>query len=227
MIKYAQKFHPSSQSVQAYYAGRYTQHLSGANREYTMHLNPKRMSGSWDDGYTLDLHICSSEFVGYNEYGHPQFESTRTELGEMLYRLKYKGDQSVIVPIAQAACDFVRKWNLDIDVIVPTPPSKTRSVQPLFQIADELGKLLSRPVDKTSVQKSKATPELKNVDYAKRLALVGGAHSIQGDALQGRRILLLDDLYQTGATLNAIARLLKEAGGATAVFALALTRARS
>ena len=61
----------------------------------------------------------------------------------------------------------------------------------------------------------------------KRLELLGGAHSIEGDALRGRRVLLLDDLYQSGATLNAIARLLKEAGGVSAVFALALTRARS
>ena len=192
-----------------------------------MQLNPRPVRGSWDDGRTLDLHIRSSEFVGYNEYGHAQFESTRTELGELLYRLKYKGDQSAIAPIAQAAFDFVCGWNPGIDVIVPTPPSKSRAVQPLFQIADEVGRLLSLPVDKTSVRKTKATPELKNVDHAKRLELLGEAHSIQGEALRGRRILLLDDLYQSGATLNAIARLLKEAGGVSAVFALALTRARS
>jgi len=148
-----------------------------------MQLNPRPVRGSWDDGRTLDIHIHSSEFVGYNEYGHAQFESTRTELGELLYRLKYKGDQSAIAPIAQAAFDFVCGWNPGIDVIVPTPPSKSRAVQPLFQIADEVGRLLSLPVDKTSVRKTKATPEFKNVDDAKRLEVLGGAHSIEGDAL--------------------------------------------
>lgn len=112
-------------------------------------------------------------------------------------------------------------------MIIPAPPNKARAVQPLFQIADELGRLLNLPVDKSSVRKTKATPELKNVDHAQRLELLAGAHSIDGGALRGRRVLLLDDLYQSGATLNAIARLLKEAGGAAAVFALALTRARS
>jgi predicted amidophosphoribosyltransferase len=183
--------------------------------------------GSWDDGRTLDLHVSSSEFLGYDDRGHPQFETTRTELGELLYRLKYKGDHSTIAPIAEATCDFVRQWNPRIDLIVPVPPSKTRPVQPLFQIADALGRLLNLPVDKTTVRKIKATPELKNVDHARRLDLIAGAHSIQGDALRGQRLLLLDDLYQSGATLNAISRLLKEAGGAAAVFALALTRARS
>ena len=61
-----------------------------------MQLNARPVRGTWDDGRTLDLHIRSSDFVGYNEYGHAQFESTRTELGELLYRLKYKGDQSTL-----------------------------------------------------------------------------------------------------------------------------------
>ncbi len=74
-----------------------------------MHLNPRPMRGAWDDGRTLDLHVSSSEFLGYDEHGHPQFETTRTELGDLLYRLKYKGDQSVIASIAQATCDFVRE----------------------------------------------------------------------------------------------------------------------
>ncbi len=192
-----------------------------------MQLNPRPVHGYWDVGYTLDLHILSSEFVGYNEYGHTQFENTRTELGEMLYRLKYNGDQSAVAPIVQVTFDFIRTWNPGIDVIVPAPPSKTRSVQPLFQLADELGRLLDRPVDKTSVRKSEATSEAKNIDRAKRLDLLRKVHSIEGDALRGRRVLLFDDLYQSGATLNAIARLLKEAGGVSAIFALALTRARS
>jgi len=192
-----------------------------------MRLNPRAMHGAWDDGRTLDLHVSSSEFLGYNEYGHPLFETTRTELGELLYRLKYKGDQSVIAPIAHATFDFIREWNPGIDVIVPAPPSRDRPVQPLFQIADEVGRLLGLPVDRTSLHKAKATPELKNVDRDQRLDLLAAAHSLKDGAFSGRRVLLLDDLYQSGATLNSIAGVLKGTGSAAAVLALALTRARS
>ena len=192
-----------------------------------MQLNPRQVQGLWDDGFTLDRHIQSSEYIGENEHGHPQFETTRTELGELLFKLKYRADQAAMVLIARAVSDFVKTWNPGADLIVPAPPSKSRTVQPLFQIADQVGKILNLPVDKTSVRKTKATPELKDVDRAKRLELLGGAHSIEADSLRGRRVLLLDDLYQSGATLNAIARLLKEAGGVSAVFALALTRARN
>jgi predicted amidophosphoribosyltransferase len=192
-----------------------------------MQLNPKAMQGPWDDGRSLDKHVRRCEFLGYNEYGNPQFDTTRTELGELLYRLKYKSDQSAIAPIVQATYDFVCEWNPGIDVIVPAPPSKARQVQPLFQIADELGRLLSVPVDKTSVRKTKAIPQLKNVHPTQRLNLLIGAHSVEGDVLRGQRVLLLDDIYQSGATLYAITRLLKDAGGASAVFALALTRTGS
>lgn len=192
-----------------------------------MKLSPSKLQGAWDDGCVLDRHVSKSEFIGYDEHGNPQFETTRTELGELVYRLKYQGDQSAVGPIARAACEFVRSWNPGANIIVPAPPSKPRAVQPLFQIADEVGRLLKLPVDKTSVRKTKATPELKNVDYAKRVDLLTGAHAIGGDALRGRRVLLLDDLYQSGSTMSSLARLLKNSGAASAVFALALTKARN
>lgn len=192
-----------------------------------MKLDPRKLHGVWDDGRVLDRHVSSSEFIGYDEYGNPQFETTRTELGEVLYRLKYRRDQSAVGPIARAACEFVRSWNPRVDVIVPATPSKERPVQPLLQIADELGRLLKLPVNNASVRKAKTTPELKNVDYAQRVELLKGAHALEGDALRGRRVLLLDDLYQSGATMNALARLLMETGGASAIFALALTKTRN
>jgi len=192
-----------------------------------MNLNPQRVAGSWDEGFTLDRHVQSSEYLGENEYGHPQFETTRTELGELLFRLKYRSDQAAVAPIAQAAADFVKKWNPHVDVIVPVPPSKARQIQPLVQITEKVGGLLHLPVETTSVRKVKAMPELKNLGHSDRVDAVAGAHAVDHQAFVGRRVLLLDDLYQTGATLNAIGRLLKESGGASSVFALALTRARS
>src|ERR1035437_3946117 len=102
-----------------------------------MNINPRPISGGWDDGFSLDDHIVRSEFTEYDEYGHPQFHTIRTELGELLFKLKYKNDRSAIPFIAQAACDFIQQWNPGIDVIVPTPPSKKRAIQPLYEIAKE------------------------------------------------------------------------------------------
>jgi len=57
---------------------------------------PRQIVGKWRSGYALDLHTLSSIFIGDDEFGHPRFETRRSEMGELLYRLKYSGDGTVI-----------------------------------------------------------------------------------------------------------------------------------
>jgi competence protein ComFC len=59
-------------------------------------INPTKVAGRWSYGFTLDVHTTSSELLGHDEYGHPQFASKRSELGELLYRLKFRRDKTVI-----------------------------------------------------------------------------------------------------------------------------------
>ena len=42
--------------------------------------NPRKIDGPWADGRVLDLHSTGSEFLGYDEYGHEQFDTRRTEV---------------------------------------------------------------------------------------------------------------------------------------------------
>jgi len=58
-------------------------------------IHPKEIKGAWDKGYVLDLHTISSTMIGYNEFGHPEFDTVRSQLGELVYRLKYKSDKAV------------------------------------------------------------------------------------------------------------------------------------
>ena len=59
-----------------------------------------------------------------------------------------------------------------------------------------------------------------------RLRLLEDAHEVDATVVAGRRVLLFDDLFRSGATMNAITKGLR-AAGATEVFALAITRSRS
>ena len=62
-------------------------------------VHPRSIQGAWVDGYVLDLHSTGSTLLGHNEYGHPEFETHRTEMGELLYRLKYRGEASALVEV--------------------------------------------------------------------------------------------------------------------------------
>ena len=95
-------------------------------------INPKEIKGSWDQGYVLDVHTISSTMIGYNEFGHPEFDTLRSELGEMVYRLKYKGDKGVIAPVVEAIADL-----LEIGAFILTQLSRCRHLnEPQFPACD-------------------------------------------------------------------------------------------
>lgn len=191
-------------------------------------IKPKTLRGEWKQGFALDVHTTSSTLIGHNEYGHPEFVTTRSPLGELLYRLKYKRDASVIEEIVDTVAEFIRASKIRIDAIVPMPASNVRGVQPVVQIANALGKMLGLPVLESCVSKTRKTPQLKDVyNYEERRKLLEGAFTVNRNQSAGKSLLLFDDLYRSGATMNAVARELARQGEAKEVFVLALTHTRS
>ena len=70
--------------------------------------------------------------------------------------------------------------------------------------------------------------ELKGViDVDKRKEFLAGLHAVDAAQTKGKRILLFDDLFRSGSTMNAITDLLLGAGEAASVSALTITRTRS
>jgi len=190
-------------------------------------FQPRRIMGAWRSGYALDLHTLSSEYVGDDEFGRPRFETRRSELGELLYRLKYGKDQSVVAEIADAAARFLTQRKPPVDVLVPIPASNPRPVQPVRLLAAAISERIGIPLAEC-VTRKKDVPQLKDVlDLDARTELLEGAHLIDAAATSGKRILLFDDLYRSGATMNAITRELYDSGKAAEVFALTITRTRS
>jgi len=192
-------------------------------------IKPTRIPGRWRDGFALDYHTVSSTYLGDDEYGNPKFETKRSELGELLYQLKYHSDTSVVAQMVDAATGFLMKWKPGVEIIVPVPPSRSgRKEQPVLILASGLGDRLGIPVAANCLTRVRETPELKNVnDYDERLRLISDAYAVDASQVSGRRVLLFDDLYRSGATLNTIASLLLDRGGAAEIFALAMTRTRS
>ncbi|MGC1399727.1 ComF family protein [Candidatus Binatus sp.] len=191
-------------------------------------INPTRISGRWSNGFTLDVHTTGSELHGHDEYGHPQFASTRSELGELLYRLKFRLDKTVIAEIAKVVGTFVDSYLPTVDVIVPVPPSTPRTEQPVILLARAIGERIGIPVSEDCVWKVRETSQLKNVfDFDQRFRLLDGAFEVDPSIAKSKVVLLFDDLYRSGATLNAVTSILYDQAGAKDVVALTLTRTRS
>ncbi len=191
-------------------------------------IHPKRIRGTWKEGYALDFHTLSSKYIGDDEYGHPQFETARSEIGELLYSLKYKEDKSVLGDIITTASQFIKSKNWPVELVVSVPPSrKTRAFQPVPPLAKGIGRTLGIDVCLECVVKVKDTPELKGIfDFEERMRILKDAFEIRDQAVIGRSVLLFDDLYRSGATINAISRLLQQEGNVKNVYVLTLTMTR-
>jgi predicted amidophosphoribosyltransferase len=191
-------------------------------------IKPQKIVGNWSQGFALDLHSSSSEFLGHDEYGHPMFSTVRTEVGEALYKLKYSQDPEDVDGLAATAAAFVKAWNCGADLIVPVPASKRRKVAPVLLVGRKLAEVLGLEFVPEAVKRTKQLPELKNiVDFGERQKMLADAHRVDAAKVKGRAVLLFDDLFRSGATMNAVTDALLTKGGASKVFALTLTRTRS
>jgi competence protein ComFC len=190
-------------------------------------FDPKSLDGRWVKGVALDVHTISSTHVGVDQYGRDQFETEYSPLGELLYRLKYKGDASAAPEIVAAAVKFLRPNLSKFDIIVPVPPSNQRAVQPVPLLANGIGRALGVPVW-NCVSKTKSTAALKGVlDPEKRKEVLQGVFEVDAKRTARKNILLFDDLYRSGTTLNEICDVLMDEGRAESVRVLTITKTRS
>jgi ComF family protein len=91
-------------------------------------------------------------------------------------------------------------------------------------LAQELAKRISKPLARRCLYRNRPTRTQTNLTPSQRLSNVRGAFSTRWNRwLSGRRLLLVDDVMTTGATVNACARVLKE-GGASAVYVATVAR---
>jgi predicted amidophosphoribosyltransferase len=187
---------------------------------------PMKLSPTpWVEGYVLDYHTISSTPTGDPYY---RFDTKRTELGELLFRLKYRsGGTAVLADIVDTAEQFVRKWKSPTDCVVPAPPSLTRKTQPAVEVARELAARLGLPLCENAVVKVKETPQMKNIDdWSERQAVLAEAIQAGHGDVKGKSVLLIDDLIESGSTLRRTAEVLLKDAGARAVYALVLTRTK-
>jgi predicted amidophosphoribosyltransferase len=187
-----------------------------------MSISPKTVQGNWDFGIVLDKHSISSEYLGEDVFGNPKYHNTRTELGELIYTLKYRGRYDAIDKIVSLIKYYLvndSTLNGKFDVILPIPPTKHRDIQPVFLIAEAISNLFNcyyvdNVLIKTSCEQSKNMINKQSIQ---------GTIQQQLPAKRKINVLLVDDIYSTGATANECVKVLRKDKNIDKVYYLAMT----
>lgn len=112
----------------------------------------------------------------------------------------------------------------DHDLVLPLPlhPSRlrTRGFNQSLEMARPVARALGVAIDPTLLSRTRATPPQAELPLKERARNVRGAFACAGN-LAGKRVLLVDDVMTTGATLREAARILKLHGAGTITVAVA------
>ena len=139
----------------------------------------------------------------------------------LVHGLKYRDRTDLAIMMAEWMLRASEDWVASCDGIIPVPLHRSRLVWRKFNQAAELSRQLSRisgkPLLAATLVRSKRTSQQVGLGVRAREENVRGAFSIPaarlGDVF-GKRIVLVDDVYTTGATVGSATRALKKAGAA-------------
>ena len=146
-----------------------------------------------------------------------------------IHDLKYHNHRAVVTILSEILADTYQRYNFCADVIVPVPLHHSRLKERGYNqselLAKQLGKLLSLPVNNTTLQRIRRTESQVKLGAKERHKNVADAFVCSNKQLVNQKILLIDDVCTTGSTLDACAAALKQ-GGVISVWGLILAKAR-
>ena len=194
-----------------------------------MKINLMKIEGEWESGFVLDWHVDHSEFLGHNQFGRAEYDTVRTEVGEAIFRLKYRSDLTQIDNLAKTMAEAITSSLPSFSFIVPMPPSKTISVQPLTILAKKAAEILDIPFFENILLKNGTTLHMKDIDTKEEKieALMGCFHINDTITTEGKwDALIIDDLYSSGASLSSATQTMKTYHKVNNIYAVAFTRTK-
>lgn len=140
------------------------------------------------------------------------------ELRQSMYRFKYAGRREYASFYAAAAGELYADWvkRNRIEVIVPVPmysgKKRRRGYNQAEVFAKALGRELGLAVDRKLVKRVRDTIPQKELNDVERRHNLKNAFQLGTDIVKYNQVLLVDDIYTTGSTMDAVAEVLLTAG---------------
>jgi len=151
-------------------------------------------------------------------------------LREAIHALKYDLRIVMAQPLAELMARSFPDTRLGakVDLVIAVPIHRKRMMERGFNQSAELSRIfckrVSLPLESGVLYKSRETRHQVDLPHDLRAINVAGAFSVRkAENIMGRKVLLIDDVFTTGSTLNEVAKTLRSAG-AGAVYAYTLAR---
>lgn len=144
----------------------------------------------------------------------------RRAMEGLKYRNKREYADFFAEEILRAYGNMLKSWQPDMLIPVPIHSARRRSrgYNQAELLAEPFGERLGVPVRNDILIRSRSTGPQNKLNDKERRKNVEEAFQIKENGVQLKRVILVDDIYTTGSTVNACAKVLKEAGAGTVYF---------
>lgn len=137
----------------------------------------------------------------------------------LVMNLKFHGKKYLAEPMAKFMSDKLLEEGILVDLVLPVPLHPKRKKERGFNqselLAEEIASSLSLPLDRASairVRNTSASSKLEGGRHAREENMKDAFSVVNGEAVKGKHILVVDDVLTTGTTANELAKALKKAG---------------
>lgn len=181
----------------------------------------ERCSGQMKDGrceicsdrmWYLDRSIAAAEYSGVMQ--------------NLLRSFKFEKRKRLHRHLGEITFNAVKGRDLDFDVVTSVPMTGAKVWKRGYNQSELVARTLSRLMGcayQDLLEEKGSSRTQKDLQYRERFLNILGRYVPKGTAARGRKVLIVDDVFTTGATINECARVLREAG-AEKVFAVTIAR---
>lgn len=171
--------------------------------------------------YTMERELCVRKSEDYVDLQISLF-TYRNFIRSKILEMKFDGKAYISSSFAECMCKILKDKNIEFDIIIPVPIHPKRYMERGYNQSELLSRFISREFKVKNATKIlfkvKNNVPQSTLNQKKRIENVINAYKVKKNKkICGKKILLIDDIYTTGATANECAKILKKNGASKVI----------